>query len=108
MRKYLIMGCLLLAGCGRVTKDYQPQLSEMPKDAVQYEIDRKFCISDAGLRIERSGENHQDDERAIAGLGVIGYAIASANADPNDDYFKTPGQIVDECMTAKGYKVVLR
>lgn len=79
------IGCFVilfgLSGCAHYA-DYQPKLASQPKDMARYEADRKFCLDDAMRRRN--------------------------SADPlvNADAYKFPREMVDECMTSKGYNVV--
>lgn len=96
---------LALSACGRVGYDYQPLLAQTPKNTGRYESDRKMCISEATKRMQDASESHKDD-KLIPVFGLVGYAVGNSTASPNDDYWKKPSAIVDECMTKKGYKVI--
>lgn len=71
---------LTLASCQPI-ENYNPQLAEQPHDVVKYQADKKFCTSEALQRKEKS--------RLTDG-----------------DLTKTPREMIDECMSTRGYKVV--
>lgn len=80
MKKSLLF-LLMLIGCVPHYADYQPTLNKQPKDLVKYDLDRKFCLADANSRKNNSTWGQ-------------------------DDFTKFPREMVDECMTKKGYDVV--
>jgi hypothetical protein len=106
MRKIIFGLVLLLAACGQYTKDYQPKLAEQPKDPIKYEADRQYCFTDVERRGDIAAKAHISDDRVMGAFGLLGYAAVTAEADPNDDYFRPLSQQFDECMAARGYKVV--
>lgn len=103
-KTFLIL--FLLTACGRVGYDYEPKLSSTPKDKLAYEADRKSCIKEATLRINSASEAHKNDE-LIPFFGMVGYSIAKSNSSPSDDYWRSPSNIVDECLSQKGYAVII-
>lgn len=72
---------LLLTACAHWA-DYQPQLATQPKNHAKYEVDRKYCLDEAVKRKDKS----------------VAYI--------NSDMLKTPREMADECIAAKGYDVI--
>lgn len=83
MKRIIFISALfLLSACVPHWADYQPKLAVQPKNMAKYEANRKYCLNDAIHRKNKS--------------------------DPlvDADAWKTPRQMVDECVAAKGYDVV--
>lgn len=109
MRKILLIGALLaVSACGRYDSSYQPKLAKPAADPVKYEADRQACFGEVSVRQDRAQKEYRESGRHTAGaaFGILGSAVDIGTADPDKDYSKTPMQMFDECMTAKGYKVV--
>lgn len=92
---------LLLTGCAH----YVPSVSNSPKNQLTLSADIAACEKDKEKRMAEAFKNHKSDAALMGGFGLAGAAIVHSNKDPEDDYFKTPKQMIDECMTAKGYKI---
>lgn len=103
MKKFILIACCIISACA-VNDDYQPSLAAHPRDEVKYETDRKYCIEESRQLMSAAEQAHKDD-KLIPALGLLGYGIGKANASPDDPYWKTPTQLVNECLTAHGYKL---
>lgn len=104
--KLLQLAVLLmtLSGCTRFNWNYQPQLATAPKNAERYERDRQECFAEI-RKIRKENQNKTRTRNALAtgGLGLIGYAIVESSEPTNP---KSPAEMTDDCMAAKGYDVV--
>lgn len=105
MNKYLLI-LLVLSGCAPWGMSHEPKLATSPKDLVKYESDLKFCREDMLRRFKVAEAAHKDDKLTPA-LGLVGYVIAQSNAAPDDDYYKSQGQVIDECIAKRGYAVII-
>ncbi len=98
---------ITLPGCADMSS-YHPQLSEQPKNAAKYESDRMICVAQSRERQKKAVSDYQSSGRWLmsGAFGLAGGAVDKATASSDADYNKTPMQMADECMSAKGYKVV--
>jgi hypothetical protein len=76
--KKLVLLLLAVTACA----PYAPKLASPPKNQAKYEADTKFCIL--------QGRERRDKSEMFFG----------------EDTWKTPRDMADECMAAKGYAVV--
>lgn len=91
----------LIIGCAT----YVPTVSNPPKDQATLDADIATCEKEKEKRMENASNNHQGDNAIMAGFGLLGAAVVNSKHNPNDDYFKSPKQMIDECMAEKGYKI---
>lgn len=109
MRRHLLVVSALLALGGCATGVYVPKLSEPALNHSAFEKDVAECNAEQKRRHEIASKAHAGTNALPAFFGLAGaaasYTIESSKSNPEDDYYKTPGQIIDECMTARGYKV---
>lgn len=95
----------LVAVSGCATGVYTPSLAEPVSNKAQFEKDVQECNAEQERRHEISAQEHSGDNTLMAATGLLGSAVVMSKSDTNDDYYKTPGEIIDECMTARGYKI---
>ena len=95
MKKTLLI-LIALTGCNRMT-DYQPTLSSRPADESRYAADLASCKAEPR-------KAHTAENLAVGATWAVGMLALAAGGD--DDYFKTPMTLVDECMARKGYAVI--
>ena len=100
MKKYL---CISLFLCGCAT--YHPAV-ESVKSQTQYDADSKTCI-EQGKQRSRDAAWSSEGMTKTLGIGLFGLlAAVPMAATDKSDYNKSPKEMADECMTAKGYKLV--
>lgn len=102
-KRIYIFIILCLQGCG--FEHYNPALVDPIKNVDIYEKDRVDCISDANHRRLNATYSQKGLSRSLFGVaGAAGVVIGNSMMEA-DDYTKSPTIMVDECLTAKGYKL---
>lgn len=103
MKTMILLAALALVACGDFDK-YQPKLSEQPKDKAKYDSDLSACKAEASTRLNSTS----DECTAVWTAGGIIAATVHDTVEPenNCDWNKSLGEMTDECMASKGYKVV--
>lgn len=105
MRKILLIGALLtVSACNKPLSEYEPSVTADSKNRPSYGQDLAICKVEAEERLQAALRGER--ARTAGAFGAIGAVIASETANQDDDFNKTTPQMVDECMTAKGYKVI--
>lgn len=104
MKRIVIVSALLLAACGGGGGRYEPKLAHTPSNTAKYESDLTSCYSQSDKRIAAVSEKHKNDV-AIPLFGLIGYGVGAANADKDDAYYMSFGEVVDECFAKRGYQL---
>lgn len=104
MKPILLLSLLCLAACEPWGMSYTPKLSAPAKDGAKFSADLDFCRNDMVRRFKIAEKNHEND--VAPRMGLLGYMYATSSADPNDDFYKSQEQVIDECMTQKGYDVI--
>lgn len=105
MRLSVFAVSALLAVGGCATGVYTPELTEPVSNQAQFQKDVDECNAEQEQRHEAASKAHAGDSALMYGAGVLGTAVVHAKGNKQDDYFRTPGDIIDECMAARGYKV---
>ena len=109
---FIVSFLALLAGCALV---YEPNLSEKPVNKEKYSSDLSNCRVEARDRAYNAAMYDGGDNDKIAatgaGFGLIGALASTAvmsHPDPKQtpDYYKSQPQMIDECMSERGYKII--
>lgn len=106
--KHLIKSAAIICALSGCMSTYEPRLSAPIKDTATYTKDLAFCKDEAKRRQLNAAYSSEGLAKGtvIGGLGLAGAGLVSMTSSDNDDYHKAPTTMVDECLEAKGYKLV--
>lgn len=101
---FLFAATITLSACGDVNA-YRPQVSVSPPNST-YEKDVTQCITEGKERHKQAVDSYVSSGNFLwAGtLGLAGSAVGSKIG--SDDYNKSTYDFINECLEAKGYKLV--
>ena len=98
MKKIIFIVCLVISGCS--PKLYDPQvIGEYNQD--KYRKDVEDCRTQA-----RELQGHTSV--LYGSFGLAGYAAENVIEDKDSPVFKNGVDMIDECMSAKGYQIVTK
>lgn len=99
----LLMVLLALSGC---VGKYHPELVTPAEDADKYEADRRQCVYAAQKLTHEADTKYRARNMLGVGFGAIGILAGRSIQPTEEKYAKSSRQMVDECMTERGYDLV--
>lgn len=100
----LLPAALILSACGDVN-NYRPQVVSSPAKS-NYERDVAKCVSVGQEKHKKAAEAYASSGNALwsGAFGLAGSAVGSQVGSA--DYNKSTYDFINECLEAKGYKLV--
>jgi hypothetical protein len=100
----LLVATVTLSACGDVNT-YRPQVSISPANST-YDKDVAQCISEGKEKHKQAADAYVSSGNFLwtGTLGLAGSAVGSKMG--SNDYNKSTYDFINECLEAKGYKLV--